>query len=362
MSKKERLVASLDRITDLCFTISELGIGEGSDEEDARPPSSSLSAGAPGFTPARKGLPSTSGIQGSLSSLTISDDWQSVPEFPSVSEDTPPSFCQVVGGSQSVYVTPVRRTRAQSVDSVSSVMAAPQQPNWATCNAQQFNTYYDNLAGDPQRVIAETAAFQHGVDSVKIAAMLKRDQRRQNELNAAQQAAQQAQAAAQQAQQALAAAQAAQQAAQVAVAAPRLSPPPKFENKEKDLKIQQWLPMLDTYMAGTPANQYFRMASSYLGGKPRSYWISQYEAWRAAHPGQEPPNPPQFFRDTLLRGYGLVDPVQSYWDTWNKLSQGSSDIHEYNTAFQLALADLNREITDEQDQDRALSVLGCSWI
>ena len=35
MSKKERLAASLDRITDLCFTISELGIGEGSDGEDA---------------------------------------------------------------------------------------------------------------------------------------------------------------------------------------------------------------------------------------------------------------------------------------------------------------------------------------
>ena len=125
MSKKERLAASLDRITDLCFTISELGIGEGSEEEDAGPPSSSLSAGAPVFTPAREDLPSTSGIRGSLSSLTISDDWQSVPEFPSVGTDTPPSFCQVVGGSQSVYVTPIRRARAQSVDSVSSVMAAP---------------------------------------------------------------------------------------------------------------------------------------------------------------------------------------------------------------------------------------------
>ena len=79
MSKKERLAASLDRITDLCFTISELGIGEGSDEEDVGPPSSSLSAGAPVFTPVREDLPSTSGIQGSLSSLTIYDDWQSVP-------------------------------------------------------------------------------------------------------------------------------------------------------------------------------------------------------------------------------------------------------------------------------------------
>ena len=177
--------------------------------------------------------------------------------------------------------------------------------------------------------------------------MIKQNQRQQNQLQQAQQASQQAQQAAQQAQAALAAAQQAQQAAQVAVAAPRLSPPPKFENKEKDLKIQQWLPMLDVYMAGTPNNQYFRMASSYLGGKPRSYWISKYEAWRAANNNQEPPNPPQFFRDVMTQGYGLVDPTQSYWDTWNKLSQGSSSIHDYNTAFQLALADLNREITDE---------------
>ena len=196
-------------------------------------------------------------------------------------------------------------------------------------------------------MIAETAAFQHGLDTVKIAAMIKQNQRQQNQLQQAQQASQQATQAAQQAQAALAAAQQAQQAAQVAVAAPRLSPPPKFENKEKDLKIQQWLPMLDLYMAGTPADQYFRMASSYLGGKPRSYWISNYEAWRADHPGQEPQNSAQFFRDTMTAGYGLVHPTQSYWDTWNKLSQGSSSIHDYNTAFELALADLSREITDE---------------
>lgn len=39
---------------------------------------------------------------------------------------------------------------------------------------------------------------------------------------------------------------------------------------------------------------------------------------------------------------------QSYWDTWNKLSQGSGSVDEYNIAFQQALTNLGNEITDEQ--------------
>ena len=55
-----------------------------------------------------------------------------------------------------------------------------------------------------------------------------------------------------------------------------------------------------------------------------------------------------FFRDTMIRGYGLRDPEQSYWDTWSKLSQGSMSVDDYNVAFQQALVDLNQEVTDEQ--------------
>lgn len=55
-----------------------------------------------------------------------------------------------------------------------------------------------------------------------------------------------------------------------------------------------------------------------------------------------------FFRETMTRGYGLRTLEQSYWDTWNKLSQGTSSVDEYNVAFQQALVDLAPWVHDEQ--------------
>ena len=134
MSKKERLALSLDRLTDLCFTISELAIDEGSEGEVAKP-STVLRPEAAVFTPSRKGKEQVSGDQESKSA--ISESWESVPDLPSASVDTPPTFSQVVGSnSQSVYVTPVRRVvRAQSVDSAESGidMAAAACRRWCCC-------------------------------------------------------------------------------------------------------------------------------------------------------------------------------------------------------------------------------------
>ena len=59
-------------------------------------------------------------------------------------------------------------------------------------------------------------------------------------------------------------------------------------------------------------------------------------------------NARQVFRETMERGYGLRTPEQSYWDTWNKLSQGTGSVDDYNIAFQQALTNLAAEITDEQ--------------
>ena len=50
----------------------------------------------------------------------------------------------------------------------------------------------------------------------------------------------------------------------------------------------------------------------------------------------------------MIRGYGLRDPIQSYWDTWNKLSQGSGSVDEYNVAFEQAMVNLGDQLTDEQ--------------
>jgi len=114
--------------------------------------------------------------------------------------------------------------------------------------------------------------------------------------------------------------------------------------------------MIEEYLNATPNAEYLRIASSYLNGKPRSFWMSTWEAWQAANPGAYPggPNPGPFvgnarafFRETMIRGYGLRTPIQSYWDTWNKLSQGSKSVDEYNIEFNQAMVNLRDEITDE---------------
>lgn len=300
---------------------------------------SALSPEAPIFIPT-SGEGGSSTNQGSKSPA-ISEDWESVPDLPSASGDIPPSFSQIVGGSsQSVYITPVRR--AQSIDSVTSkVMAAPgPPPDYANITAAQFEAYWNALPNDAARQGAETAAMVNGNDGVKIACLMHRDNR--NQIRMVQVTNQLAQATA--------AAQNAQVAA-AAVAAAKASPPPKFENKEKDMNIRQWLPLVEEYLRDTPADQYLRMASSYLNGKPRSYWMSQYEAFHVAHPGPpvgEPADVWQFFRETMTRGYGLRTPDQTYWDTWNKLKQGTGSVDEYNVAFQQALVDLAGQVTDEQ--------------
>jgi hypothetical protein len=91
------------------------------------------------------------------------------------------------------------------------------------------------------------------------------------------------------------------------------------------------------------------LASSYLEGGPRALWTNVYEAYKRANGGAEPPNPRQFFRQTLEANYGLQDLDQKYWDTWNSLRMGPSEsVTEYNVDFQQALTDLAGHVTDKQ--------------
>lgn len=134
-----------------------------------------------------------------------------------------------------------------------------------------------------------------------------------------------------------------------AQATARASPPTKWENKESGPNIRQWLLLIEDYLRDTANAEYIRIASSYLNGKPRSYWTSQWEVYQAQHPAPPyPVNARQVFREIMERGYGLRTPEQSYWDTWNKLSQGSGSVDDYNIAFQQAMINLAGEITDEQ--------------
>lgn len=121
----------------------------------------------------------------------------------------------------------------------------------------------------------------------------------------------------------------------------------RFENKKKALSFQKWLPVVENHLSQCPDKNYSRIACSYLGGKPRSFWQKKF--YLRLKEGTPIENPSEFFRETMLAGYGLTHDVQLYWDTWNKLRQGNGeDISDYNIAFEQAKAVLADEIHDEQ--------------
>jgi hypothetical protein len=126
------------------------------------------------------------------------------------------------------------------------------------------------------------------------------------------------------------------------------NPPPCYENKDKDMEIGKWLPIVEDYARTCTDGDYLRTVSSYLHGKPRSYFQSKYDAYKAANGGAEPANPREFFRETMISGYGLSDQTQVYWDNWNHLRMlANMDIGDYNIAFIQCLTDLGDHIQGE---------------
>jgi hypothetical protein len=142
-----------------------------------------------------------------------------------------------------------------------------------------------------------------------------------------------------------------QAAAQVAANVDRFRPaaPPKYGDKKKGEHVGHWIPVIEDYLRTALDADYIRLAFSYLEGGPRALWTNVYEASKRANGGAEPPNPRQFFRQTLEANYGLHDLDQKYWDTWNSLRMGpSQSVTEYYIDFQQALTDLAGHVTDEQ--------------
>jgi hypothetical protein len=125
--------------------------------------------------------------------------------------------------------------------------------------------------------------------------------------------------------------------------------PPKYGDKKKGEHVGHWILVIEDYRRTAPDADYIRLASSYLEGGPRALWTNVYEAYKRANGGNEPPNPRQFFGQTLEAKYGLQDLDQKYWDTLNSLRMGpNQSITEYNVDFQQALTDLAGHVTDEQ--------------
>jgi hypothetical protein len=252
-----------------------------------------------------------------------------------------PRFSQVVGSSSESSVVP-RSPISVAVHAMANVAGGagpaggnPPPPPLAYASGAQFNAQWDACVTDQARAALEQEAVTRSpIQVVQFAAMVKINLRLQATVG---QLAGQVQGAA--------------VAAQAAGNVDRCRPaaPPKYGNKKQSGQMRQWTPMIEDYLRTAPDADYIRLASSCLEGGPRSPWTSVYEAYKAAHGGAKPPNPRQFFRETLEANYGLQDLEQKFWDTWNGLKQGpSQDIAEYNVEFQQALTDLAGHVTNEQ--------------
>jgi hypothetical protein len=66
----------------------------------------------------------------------------------------------------------------------------------------------------------------------------------------------------------------------------------------------------EEHYKGCPPEDYLRLASSYLFGKPRSFYQSKYDAFKASGAVMADPRP--FLRDTMLSGYGLKEESQTF--------------------------------------------------
>jgi hypothetical protein len=180
--------------------------------------------------------------------------------------------------------------------------AAIQHANTAPAFLAARNAAPDNNA----RQALEQVALTHGTIAGRVEALLKRDKRSRADMAALQASLNAATVA-------VNAANANAQAAQAVAAAATASafkpnpPPPRYENKDKDMEIRKWLPIVKDYARTFANGKYMRTVSSYLHGKPGSYFQSKYDAYKAANGGAEPANPGEFFRKTMISGYGLSD-------------------------------------------------------
>jgi hypothetical protein len=288
MSQKERVSASLEQITSLCFQISGLVVEDEEEKAVSTFPScissseSRLSATSPPFVPKEK---EKVGVSDSASVLIT------------------PVRLDYIGALTKPKPSVSAKVEASSSGSL-GMAAAMQHAN----TAPAFIAAWDNASDDNARLALEQTALAHGTTTVRVEALLKRVARSRAEMATLQAALNTATAAVNTANANAAAAQA------VAANASAFKPatPPHYENKDKDMKIRKWLPVVEDYARNCPAGDYLRIVSSFLHGKPRSYFQSKYDSYKASHGDAEPADPRVFFRETMISGYGLSDQTHVY--------------------------------------------------
>jgi hypothetical protein len=328
MSQKERVAASLEQITSLCFRISGLVVKEEEDEK-------AVSTFPPCISSSESQLTATS-------PPFVSKDKEKIGVFDSASVLVTPVCSGYIGALTKPRSSVSDKVEASSFGS-SAMAAAMQHANTVPAFLAAWNAAPDENA----RQALEQVALTHGTTAVRIEALLKRDERSRADMAALQASLNAAIAAVNAAN---ANAQAAQAVAAAATAsALKPNPPPRYENKDKDMEIRKWLPIVENYARACADGNYLRTVGSYLHGNARSYFQSKYNAYKAANGGAEPANPRKFFRETMVSGYGLSDQTRVYWDNWNNLRiLANMDIGDYNIAFTQCLTDLGDQIQGEQ--------------
>jgi hypothetical protein len=174
----------------------------------------------------------------------------------------------------------------------------------------KFLTDWAGAASDEARILLEDESYGSPDNSVVVKVLKKRSERQAQlvQMLMAQVQASTADAAAARTQaDAALAAQAAHPANSKRF---KPAPPPKFGHKDKDLEIRKWLPVIEEQYEGCPPEDYLRLASSHLSGKPRSFYRSKYDAFKAFDAIMA--NPCAFLRDTMLSGYGLKEESQTF--------------------------------------------------
>ena len=244
-----------------------------------------------------------------------------VPSAQSTSASVSSSVVDLAASSSQVYVTPLAErlrggaptasvSNSESVEMIVPKTAEQFLARWAALSEAEREAFELDQCGSAEQTVVNEALKK---TNLRTAEYLKLMAQQLSESKDEAAAAKAEAAAARLAADAAVAGQA-QQAAQVNKSdVHKPKPPPSFENKEKDLPIQKWLPVVESYLEGCPDKDYLRNASSFLGGKPRSFWQSKFDLRLKSGPPID--NPSEFFREVMMSGYGLKDDVQGYWDT-----------------------------------------------
>jgi hypothetical protein len=95
----------------------------------------------------------------------------------------------------------------------------------------------------------------------------------------------------------------------------RPAAPPQYRDNKKGKHVGHWILVIEYYLCTALDTNYIRLASSYPVCGPRALLTNVYEAYKRANRGIEPPNPRDFFRQTLEANYGLQDLNQMYYGT-----------------------------------------------